>query len=127
VIQDPLRPELRAAIDAAQSKQAGAVTLLDLRELGAFTDFFLICTAFSPPQMHAVADAIEESLFRQGRRCLHNEGRDDSEWRLLDYGGLVVHIFSERGRFFYDLDRLWRAAKRLDIAEADPGASQTAG
>lgn len=121
---DSLRPEIRWAIDAAQNKKATAVTLLDLRELGAFTDAFLLCTAFSSRQVQAISDEIEEELARRGVRLGHREGYDTAEWVLLDYGDFIVHIFSERSRQFYDLERLWRAARRTDFPDL-AGAAQS--
>ena len=121
---DSLRPEIRWAIEAAQNKKAAAVTLLDLRELGAFTDAFLLCTGFSSRQVQAISDEIEEQLARRGVRLAHREGYDTAEWVLLDYGDFIVHIFSERSRQFYDLERLWRAARRTDFPDL-AGAAQS--
>ena len=117
---DNLRPELRCAIEAAQNKKAAGVTLLDLTDLGAFTGYFLICTAYSTPQVDAIADEIEGQLSLLGLRVEHREGRSQSEWVLLDYGGFLVHIFTERARLFYDLERLWRPAKKIVFPDVDP-------
>jgi ribosome-associated protein len=117
---DNLRPELRTALEAAQNKKAAGVTLLDLSGLGAFTEYFLICTAFSTPQVAAIADEIEGQLSLLGLGVEHREGRSQSEWVLLDYGGFLVHIFTERARLFYDLERLWRPAKKTVFADVDP-------
>lgn len=110
--------DARVALEAAQDKQALRITLLDLSGLGAFADCFLLCSAASPPQMEAIGDEVERQLASRHRRVLHREGRAGSEWMLLDYGGLVVHIFTERARLFYDLERLWRDARRLDAPDA---------
>jgi ribosome-associated protein len=110
-------PEARRALEAAQNKQALGITLLDLSGMGAFADCFLLCSAASAPQMEAIGDEVERQLESHHRRVLHREGRAGSEWMLLDYGGLVVHIFTERARLFYDLERLWRDARRLDVPE----------
>jgi ribosome-associated protein len=118
--KDSLRPEIRAAINAAHEKQAAEVTLLDLEGLGAFTDSFLLCTGFSSPQVTAICDEIEEQLARLGTRLLHREGKPGGDWMLLDFGGLIVHVFTERARRYYDLERLWRAARRTEFE--DPGA-----
>jgi ribosome-associated protein len=117
--KDLLRPEVRAAIDAAHEKQAAEVTLLDLEGLGAFTDYFLLCTGFSPPQVDAICDEIERRLARLGNRLLHREGKQGGDWMLLDFGGLIVHVFTERARRYYELERLWRAARRTEFE--DPG------
>jgi ribosome-associated protein len=117
---EKLPSELRCAVEAAQNKKAAGITLLDLSDLGAFTGWFLICTAFSTPQVSAIADEIEGQLHRLGLRAEHREGRGNSEWVLLDYGGFLVHIFTERARLFYDLERLWRPAKKIVIPDLEP-------
>jgi len=127
--KDALQPEVRAAIEAAQEKQAAEVTLLDLAGLGAFTDYFLLCTGFSPRQVEAICDEIEEKLARIGKRLLHREGLSGADWMLLDFGSLIVHVFTERARHFYDLERLWREARRIEFenpAEGNrrPGAAE---
>ncbi len=120
---DSLRSELRLAIQAAQDKKAAGVTLLDLAGLGAFTDHFLLCTGFSARQVEAISDSIAETLTNHGLRLAHREGATGAEWMLLDFGGLVVHVFTERARHFYDLERLWRAARRTDFPDPAPGAA----
>jgi ribosome-associated protein len=119
----PIPPHVHAAIEAAQEKQAADVVLLDLEGLGAFTDYFLVCTGYSSPQVAAICDEIEEQLERRGVRRLHREGKAGSDWMLLDFGGLVVHVFTERARHFYDLERLWRAARRVEYKETREGSS----
>jgi ribosome-associated protein len=120
-----ISPEIRWAIEAAQDKKAEHLTVLDMRGMSAFSEFFLICSGQSHPQLEAIRDAIEERLDRAGVYIRHAEGRAGSEWVLLDYGSFVVHIFSERARLYYDLERLWRAAARIDIAENDKHASES--
>ena len=124
---ETVRSEVRTAIEAAQNKKAGAITLLDLTGLGAFTDCFLLCTGYSTPQVQAITDAIEEALKGRGMRPLHREGRSGAEWVLLDYGSFIVHVFTEKLRHFYDLERLWRMARRIDVSESTPGASAAGG
>lgn len=110
-----LRPEIYWAVEAAQDKQAVDITVLPLAGTGAFADYFLLCSGQSQPQIHAIGEAIEERLARRGVRPAHREGKSGAEWVLLDYGGFVVHIFSERARQYYDLERLWRTAERVDF------------
>lgn len=124
---ETLRPELRWAVEAAQDKQAAAITLLDLSGLGAFTEAFLLCTGFSTPQVAAIAEGIEEKLHQHGMRPIHREGRSGAEWILLDYGRFLVHVFTERQRLYYDLERLWRAARRIEITEPQTGISAVGG
>jgi ribosome-associated protein len=116
--KDSLRHELRVAIKAAQDKQAEEVTLLDLQGLGAFTDQFIICNGLSTRQVGAICDEIEEQLARIGVRLLHREGKAGAEWMLLDFGSFLVHVFTERARHFYDIERLWRAARRVDFSDS---------
>ncbi len=120
-----LRPELRWAIEAAQSKKASGITVLDFATLGAFTDAFLLCTGYSARQVQAISDEIEEQLARRGLRGAHREGYETADWVLLDYGSFLVHVFSARARHYYDLERLWRAAARTDVPDAlAPGAAE---
>jgi ribosome-associated protein len=102
-------------VEAAQDKQAVDVTVLKLSGAGAFAEYFLLCSGQSQPQIKAIGEAIEERLDAQGVRVSHREGKIGAEWFLLDYGDFVVHIFSERARQYYDLERLWRTAERLDF------------
>jgi ribosome-associated protein len=128
--KDSIPPHVRAAIDAAQEKQAVDVVLLDLEGLGAFTDYFVLCTGFSSPQAEAICEEIEKQLERVGARLLHREGRAGSDWMLLDFGSLIVHVFNERARRFYDLERLWRAARRVEFSaggKSFPGAAKAEG
>ncbi len=126
---DSVRPEIRWAIEAAQDKQAGDLTVLKLAGLGAFAEYFLLCSGSSDRQIQAIGEAIEERLARNGARMSHREGKQGAEWLLLDYGAFIVHIFSERARLYYDLERLWRTAERMNIpapgiARGTPEASQ---
>ena len=116
---DSLRPEVRLAVEAAQDKQAVDITVLRLA--GAFAEYFLLCSGQSQPQIKAISEAIQERLERRGVRLSHREGKTGSEWVLLDYADFVVHIFSERARQYYDLERLWRTAERVDF----PAPSQS--
>ena len=120
---ETVRPELLSAIEAAQNKKAGAITVLDLTGLSAFTDYFLLCTGYSTPQVEAISDAVEGALKAYGLRPQHREGRSGAEWLLLDYGSFIVHILTERLRLFYDLERLWRMGHRIDFDESAPGSS----
>lgn len=112
---ESLRPELRWAVEAARNKQAVDVTVLNFAGLSAFVESFLVCSGASNRQIQAIAEEIEEQLEQRGIRLQHREGRAGAEWVLLDYGRFVVHIFSERARLFYDLERLWRSAHRVDV------------
>ena len=106
------------AVRAALDKKAEDVVVLDLRNAGGFTDFFVICTGGNPRQITAIADAVRETLKRDfEERPALAEGIDRSEWILLDYFDFVVHVFSRDCRSFYALERLWGNAERLEFSE----------
>jgi ribosome-associated protein len=116
--KDDLRRQVSEAILACQDKQAEDVTVLELeKDSGAFTDYFVMCSGTNPRQIQAISDAVDERLEALGLRVTHSEGYKQAEWVLLDYVDFVVHIFSEKARQFYDLERLWKSAKRLEPAE----------
>ncbi len=127
--KNDLQHQVNEAILACQDKQADNVTVLELeKDSGAFTDYFVMCSGTNPRQIQAIADAVDERLEALGLRVTHSEGYKQAEWVLLDYVDFVVHIFSEKARQFYDLERLWKSAKRLEPAElmAKPKARRTA-
>src|SRR5579875_1915615 len=109
---------LRDAVRAAQDRKALELSLLDLHEVSSFTDFFLICTGTSTRHTQAICDAVVEQLKKSGLTPAHVEGYSQAEWILVDYLSFVVHIFLERARLFYDLERLWRNARRVEVPEA---------
>jgi ribosome-associated protein len=110
---------VQLAVYAAQEKKAGAITVLDLSGLAAFTEYFVICTGYSSPQVQAICSEVEEELYKHAKRSPeHREGQRSAEWALLDFGGFVVHVFSEQARRYYDLERLWRSAPKLEIPDA---------
>jgi ribosome-associated protein len=110
-------PHLRQAVRAAQDRKALELSILDLAGHCSFADFFLICSGTSTRHTQAICDAIREQLGRAGVTPTHVEGYRQAEWILLDYLHFVVHIFSERARHFYDLERLWRSASRVAVPE----------
>ena len=116
--KNSLKQQVQEAILACQDKQAEELTILELeKESGAFTDYFVMCSGTNPRQIQAIADAVEERLELGGMRVTHKEGYKQAEWVLLDYVDFVVHVFSEKAREFYDLERLWKSAKRMEAAE----------
>jgi len=92
------------------------VAVLDLRKGSAFTDYFVLASGTSQRQIVAIADAVQEAMRAEDLRPKHVEGYPRQEWILLDYSGFVVHIFTPRTRSFYDLERLWGGATRLEVA-----------
>jgi len=108
---------LEEALEAARERKAQDIVLLDLQEVTTFTDHFLICSGTSSRHVQAIADEIERRLRAGGLRPAHIEGYNHAEWVLMDYADFVVHIFGEKARAFYDLERLWRTAKKTVISE----------
>jgi ribosome-associated protein len=109
---------VRLAVEAAKEKKAAGITVLELSAAGAFTDYFVICTGFSTPQVQAICTEVEEQLYKNlGRSPEHREGQRSAEWALLDFGGFVVHVFGEQARRYYDLERLWRSSPKLEIPD----------
>jgi len=107
---------LRIAVKAADDKKAHDLVVLDISQIASFADYFLLCTADSSRQMQAIADEIEAKLKAFGIRPSHREGYQNAEWILMDYLDLVVHIFSKEARVYYDLERLWRDGKKMDVS-----------
>jgi ribosome-associated protein len=85
-----------------------------LREQTSFTDFFVICTAANSRQTQAISDEVASELKRAGHLPLNVEGYDNAQWVLVDFGDCIVHVFQEKTRRLYDLERLWRQAKTVE-------------
>jgi ribosome-associated protein len=107
---EPLRTAARAAAD----KKAFQIIAFEVSELTSYTDSLLICSGASDRQVLAIADEVQLQLKEAGRRPLHVEGQRRSDWVLLDYGDVVIHIFTEERRAYYGLDGLWGDAPKLD-------------
>ena len=113
-----LKRQVNEAILACQDKKAEQVSILELeKDSGAFTDYFVVCSGTNPRQIQAIADAVDDRLEALGMRPAHTEGYRQAEWVLLDYVDFVVHVFSEKSRQYYDLERLWKSARRVEPAE----------
>ena len=116
--KNDLKRQVAEAINACQEKKAEEITILELEKAsGAFTDYFVVCSGTNPRQIQAISDEVEERLERAGLRPTHVEGYKQAEWVLLDYVDFVVHVFSDKARKYYDLERLWKSAKKLEPAE----------
>jgi ribosome-associated protein len=112
------RQQVARCVQAIESKKGESVVILEMdRNAGAFTDYFVLCSGTNPRQIQAISDEVERQLAQAGTRPNSLEGYNQSEWVLLDYVDFVVHIFSERARKFYDLERLWKSARRLTPAD----------
>jgi ribosome-associated protein len=114
--KNDVKKQVQQAIGACEDKKAEEIAVLELeKDSGAFTDYFVLCSGTNPRQVQAIADEVETRLEKDaGMRVTHIEGYRQAEWILLDYVDFVVHVFSEKARRYYDLERLWKSAKRID-------------
>jgi ribosome-associated protein len=104
------------ALHCAGDKKAVNTVVLDLREIASFTEFFVVTSGTNQRQVQAISDEINEQLKKQlNSKPIRVEGYNTAEWILLDYGDFIVHIFEQKSREFYDLERLWRDAKKVEV------------
>src|ERR1700676_3977061 len=116
--KNELKEQISAAIQACLEKKAEELSILEMEKgSGAFTDYFVLCSGTNPRQVQAIADEVELRLKAADLRPAHVEGYKQAEWVLIDYVDFVVHIFTEKARHYYDLERLWKSAKKLRPAE----------
>ncbi|HEX8458696.1 MAG TPA: ribosome silencing factor [Pyrinomonadaceae bacterium] len=120
-----LDARIESALRAASDKKAHDLVVLDLRPVATFTDYFLIASGTNARQVQAIADEVTERLKREGTRAERIEGYKTAEWVLVDYGDFICHIFEDKARRFYDLERLWREGARVPLPadlQADAGS-----
>jgi ribosome-associated protein len=108
--------EITAAIAAALDKKAEHLVVLDLTKSSAFTDFFVICTGTNRRQVQAIADAVEDAVGKRGTKPALVEGYDRGDWVLLDYFDFIIHVFMPASREFYNLERLWGDAEKIEVS-----------
>jgi ribosome-associated protein len=124
------RQHVAQAVKAIEGKKGEDVVILEMdKNSGAFTDYFVVCSGTNPRQIQAIADDVQKTLAEAGQRPNSVEGYTQAEWVLLDYVDFVLHIFSERTRKFYDLERLWKSARKLsssDLAKKPAAKKQAA-
>src|SRR5260370_29327437 len=119
--KNDLKKQVAAAINACLDKKAEELTILEMEKgSGAFTDYFVLCSGTNPRQVQAIADEVEMRLKAAAIPPTHVEGYNHGPWMLIDYVDFVSHVFSEKARKFCDLERLWKSAKRCQLAELKP-------
>ena len=118
MVTDPWTKSL-LCVKAAAGKKAFDLVLLEMKRITSFTDYFLICSGKSDRQVQAIAQAIEEEMEEQGIHPFGQEGKTGGRWVLMDFGDVVVHIFLEPVRAFYDLEGLWIDAPRIDLEKGE--------
>ena len=125
------RQQVAQAVKAIEGKKGEDVVILEMdKSSGAFTDYFVVCSGTNPRQIQAIADDVQKNLAEAGQRPNSVEGYSQAEWVLLDYVDFVLHIFSERARKFYDLERLWKSARKVspaDLAKRPAAAKKAPG
>ena len=103
---------------ALDSKKGEDIKVLKTEELTTLADYFVLCTAGSSTQVKAMSDACEEAMEKNGEQAHHIEGHRGGTWLLMDFSSVVVHVFTDEARKFYDLERLWADAQEIDLSEA---------
>lgn len=113
-----IRSQVASAVQACQEKKGEEISILEMdKNSSAFTDYFVICSGKNPRQIQAIADEVELRLKRAGSPANQVEGYNQADWVLIDYVDFVVHVFSEASRKFYDLERLWKSARKITLEE----------
>jgi ribosome-associated protein len=121
-----IRTQVASAVKACEDKKGEDISVLEMdKNSSAFTDYFVICSGKNPRQIQAIADEVELRLKREGVPANQVEGYNQADWVLLDYVDFVVHVFSEAARKFYDLERLWKSARKLTADELRKPAART--
>ena len=123
---DPSRDKAMNCARAAIEKKAENIKILNLTDLSGFTDYFVICSGTSDRQVQAIADSVEYVMDSTGHELLSSEGYSEGRWVLMDFGDVVVHIFLDALREYYDLEALWADAPRVKVPSEfyGPGASR---
>ena len=107
------------AIQALEEKKAEDIQIIDISEISAIADYFIIANGTNRSQIQALADSVEEKLGRAGVQFKQMEGYDTANWIIMDFLDIVVHIFDKDNRAFYDLERIWRDGKQIPLSEFD--------
>ena len=107
----------KIAVNALEDRKAEDVTVIDIETVSVIADYFIIANGTNQNQLQAMKDAADEALYKAGVKVQQVEGNQSSTWILMDYGDIIIHIFSKEDRLFYDLERTWRDGKIIDVNE----------
>lgn len=110
------REYCKLAVAALEDRKAEDVKVIDIQEISPIADYFIIANGTNQNQIQAMRDAADEALYKAGLKVKQVEGNQNSTWILMDYGDVIIHIFSKEDRLFYDLERIWRDGKMIDTA-----------
>ena len=105
----------KVAYNALADKKGDNIKIIDISEISPIADYFIIADGTNQNQLQAMCDAVEEELYKAGCKLKQTEGNRNSTWILMDYGDVIVHVFSKEDRLFYDLERIWRDGKIVEI------------
>lgn len=108
---------VRLAIKALEDKKAEDIKVIDISEVSVLADYFVIASGTNRSQIQALTDNVEEQLGRNGSAVKQIEGYDAANWVLMDFGDIIVHVFDRENRLFYDLERIWRDGKQVELSE----------
>lgn len=108
---------VKSAVAALEDKKAEDITVIDIQGISTIADYFIIANGSNQNQMGAMQDAVDEALHKAGVHAKQVEGNSRSTWILMDYQDVIVHLFSKEDRLFYDLERIWRDGRRVDLSE----------
>ncbi len=108
---------VKKAIQALDDKKAEDITVIDIREISTIADYFVIASGSNQNQLAAMQDSVDEAMYKEGIQARQIEGNRSSTWILMDYQDIIIHLFSKEDRLFYDLERIWRDGKVVDVAE----------
>lgn len=105
------------AVEALEDKKGEDISIIDISEVSVIADYFIIAGGNNKSQIQALSDAVDEKLGRAGLPLKQIEGYNNANWILLDFGDIIVHIFDKENRLFYDLERIWRDGKKIEVNE----------
>ena len=108
---------VKKAVTALEDKKAEDITVIDIGEVSSIADYFIIANGSNANQLAAMQDAVDEAFYKSGYHAKQIEGNRNSTWILIDYNEVIVHLFSKEDRLFYDLERIWKDGKVLDLSE----------
>ena len=111
------REMVNLACQALDDKKGKDIKVIDIHEVSVIADYFVIASGSNQNQVQAMVDNVDEQLGRAGYEAKQVEGTKNSAWVLMDYGDVIIHVFDEENRLFYDLERIWRDGKELDVSE----------
>ena len=112
---DISREMAKTACHALSEKKAEDLRIIEISEISPLADYFIIATGANTNQIEAMRDAVEEALYKAGVQVKQIEGNRSSSWLLMDYGEIIVHVFSKEDRLFYDLEKIWTDGKRIEV------------